>query len=163
MMLSVHLPRQCSFSWSSVGQGLGLIFEKVFNHCTTLHATKLACSTDGASPLRRLLRSPKGRCHIMVPAGGANAEGWLAFRDVLARIEAYTSRAAPVQVQYSSCAYIAAACYINHVREQDRASWAFCASTTIKPKDASPRPSRSSTSGAAQQPCQVSMMLNDLS
>ena len=34
----------------------------------------------------------------MVPAGGANAEGWLAFRDVLARIEAYTSRAAPAQV-----------------------------------------------------------------
>ena len=43
-------------------------------------------------------RRPKGRCHIMVPAGGANAEGWLAFRDVLARIEAYTSRAAPAQV-----------------------------------------------------------------
>lgn len=59
---------------------------------------KLACATDGASPLKRVLRRPKGRCHIMVPAGGANAEGWLAFRDVLARIEAYTSRAAPVQV-----------------------------------------------------------------
>ena len=43
-------------------------------------------------------RRPKGRCHIMVPAGGANAEGWLAFRDVLARIESYTSRAAPAQV-----------------------------------------------------------------
>ncbi len=47
---------------------------------------------------------PKGRCHIMVPAGGANAEGWLAFRDVLARIEAYTSRAAPVQVSMPACA-----------------------------------------------------------
>ena len=46
-------------------------------------------------------RRPKGRCHIMVPAGGANAEGWLAFRDVLARIEAYTSRAAPAQVMPS--------------------------------------------------------------
>lgn len=40
----------------------------------------------------------------MVPAGGANAEGWLAFRDVLARIEAYTSRAAPVQVSTPACA-----------------------------------------------------------
>ena len=40
----------------------------------------------------------------MVPAGGANAEGWLAFRDVLARIEAYTSRAAPVQVSTLACA-----------------------------------------------------------
>ena len=39
----------------------------------------------------------------MVPAGGANAEGWLAFRDVLARIEAYTSRAAPVQVSTPAC------------------------------------------------------------
>jgi hypothetical protein len=39
----------------------------------------------------------------MVPAGGANAEGWLAFRDVLARIEAYTSRTAPVQVSTPVC------------------------------------------------------------
>ena len=45
---------------------------------------------------------PKGRCHIMVPAGGANAEGWLAFRDVLARIEAYTSRSTPAQVHTSA-------------------------------------------------------------
>ncbi len=87
---------------------------------------KLACAIDGASPLRRLLLRPKGRCHIMVPAGGANAEGWLAFRDVLARIEAYTSRAAPVQV--SSIAHALALLrhalsIMKYVREQDRASW----------------------------------------
>ena len=47
--------------------------------------------------VRRLIR-PKGRSHIMVPGGGANAEGWTAFRDALARIEAYTSQAGPTQV-----------------------------------------------------------------
>lgn len=41
----------------------------------------------------------------MVPGGGANAEGWTAFRDALARIEAYTSQAGPTQVQplYEPC------------------------------------------------------------
>ena len=36
----------------------------------------------------------------MVPAGGGNAEGWIAFRDALARIQAYTSppAAGPDQV-----------------------------------------------------------------
>lgn len=32
--------------------------------------------------------------------GGANAEGWTAFRDALARIEAYTSQAGPTQVPF---------------------------------------------------------------
>lgn len=45
---------------------------------------------------------PKGRSHIMVPCGGANAEGWLAFRDALARIETFTSQTAPAQVSADS-------------------------------------------------------------
>ena len=57
-----------------------------------------AAGIVGISILRSRLCRPKGRCHIMVPAGGANAEGWLAFRDVLARIEAYTTRSTPAQV-----------------------------------------------------------------
>lgn len=48
------------------------------------------------------LSRPKGRSHIMVPCGGANSEGWLAFRDALSRIEAYTSQAAPAQVSAES-------------------------------------------------------------
>ncbi len=56
----------------------------------------------GTSILKSHVCRPKGRCHIMVPAGGANAEGWLAFRDVLARIEAYTSRSTPAQVHTSA-------------------------------------------------------------
>lgn len=47
------------------------------------------------------LNRPKGRSHIMVPGGGANAEGWTAFRDALARIEAYTSQAGPTPVRFS--------------------------------------------------------------
>ena len=70
-------------------------------HSPTIHAKELAgalCELSAPAILRRQLCRPKGRCHIMVPAGGANAEGWLAFRDVLARIEAYTSRSMPAQV-----------------------------------------------------------------
>lgn len=161
MMFSILSSSQWSPDWSSAGHGL---MYKSLNQFTPSHAMKLACAIDGASPLRRLLLRPKGRCHIMVPAGGANAEGWLAFRDVLARIEAYTSRAAPVQV--SSIAHALALLrhalsIMKYVREQDRASWAFCASTTIKQKNATSWPLRRSISGAARQPCQVSMMLND--
>ncbi|EIE18376.1 hypothetical protein COCSUDRAFT_20720, partial [Coccomyxa subellipsoidea C-169] len=58
----------------------------------------------GCNPWGRYLRisengaGPKGRSHIMVPCGGANAEGWLQFRDALSRIEAFTSQTAPAQV-----------------------------------------------------------------
>jgi hypothetical protein len=35
----------------------------------------------------------------MVPCGGANSEGWIAFRDALARIEAYTCPASSPHVR----------------------------------------------------------------
>jgi hypothetical protein len=59
----------------------------------------LAMSEDAEGVNACLIR-PKGRSHIMVPGGGANAEGWTAFRDALARIEAYTSQAGPTQVPF---------------------------------------------------------------
>ncbi|CAL8465643.1 g5179 [Coccomyxa elongata] len=90
-------------------------FRELFNYYATTEAalatskeypveSKVFFWSHGCNPWGRYLRisengaGPKGRSHIMVPCGGANAEGWLAFRDALSRIEAYTSQAAPTQI-----------------------------------------------------------------
>lgn len=41
---------------------------------------------------------PRGRSSIIVPSGGADCSAWLAFRSVLARIEARTTNMPPIQV-----------------------------------------------------------------
>ena len=41
---------------------------------------------------------PRGRSSIIVPSGGADCPAWLAFRGVLARIEARTMNRPPIQV-----------------------------------------------------------------